>query len=67
MHAGNIRGLQRTGLVKSLIFDYLFVTEETSMVNLQAEGVDPEKVFSVNDVRIDSLEASRRLWIFQKS
>lgn len=64
---GTFVGLQRTGLVESLIFDYLFVTEETGMVNLQAEGVDPEKVFSVNDVMIDSLEASRRLWIFQKS
>lgn len=49
-------------LVTDAISDYLFVTEESGMENLQREGVDERKVFCVGNVMIDSLEASRRLW-----
>jgi len=49
-------------LVTDAVSDYLFVTEESGMVNLRAEGVDPRKVFFVGNVMIDSLEASRRMW-----
>ncbi len=37
------------------IADYLFVTEESGMVNLKREGVPDEKTFFVGNVMIDSL------------
>ncbi len=49
-------------LVTDAVSDYLFVSEESGMKNLAAEGVDSKKVFFVGNVMIDSLEASRKLW-----
>ncbi|MCB0640198.1 MAG: UDP-N-acetylglucosamine 2-epimerase (non-hydrolyzing) [Phaeodactylibacter sp.] len=37
------------------ISDYLFVTEQSGMINLAKEGVPDEKVFFVGNVMIDSL------------
>lgn len=39
--------------------DYLFVTEQSGMINLAKEGVDDRKVFFVGNVMIDSLCAYR--------
>lgn len=44
------------------VSDYLFVSEESGVKNLAAEGVDSKNVFFVGNVMIDSLEASRRMW-----
>jgi UDP-N-acetylglucosamine 2-epimerase (non-hydrolysing) len=49
-------------ILTDAISDYLFVSEESGMRNLCAEGVAPEKMHLVGNVMIDSLEASRRLW-----
>ncbi len=49
-------------LVTDAVSDYLFVSEESGMRNLAAEGVDRRKLFFVGNVMIDSLEASRRMW-----
>src|SRR5206468_7140875 len=49
-------------IVTDSISDYLFVTEESGLRNLAAEGVDKSRVFFVGNVMIDSLEASRRSW-----
>ena len=49
-------------LVTDVISDWLFVTEESGVANLRAEGVPDEKVFLVGNVMIDCLEASRRAW-----
>jgi UDP-N-acetylglucosamine 2-epimerase (non-hydrolysing) len=49
-------------LVTDAVSSYLFVSEESGMRNLAAEGVDPAKMFFVGNVMIDSLEASRRMW-----
>ena len=35
--------------------DYLFVTEESGLINLNNEGVDPNKVFFVGNIMIDNL------------
>ena len=40
------------------ISDYLFVTEEAGVRNLQAEGVPGEKIFLVGNVMIDTLKRS---------
>ncbi len=42
-------------LVTDSISDYLFVTEESGMQNLENEGVADERVFFVGNVMIDSL------------
>lgn len=49
-------------LVTDAVLDYLLVSEESGMRKLPAEGVDMSKVFFVDNVMIDSLEASRRMW-----
>lgn len=49
-------------LLTDALSDYLFVTEESGIRNLLAEGIDKRKIFFVGNVMIDSLEASRRLW-----
>jgi UDP-N-acetylglucosamine 2-epimerase (non-hydrolysing) len=49
-------------LVTDALSDLLFVTEESGVKNLRAEGVGEEKIFLAGNVMIDSLEASRRLW-----
>lgn len=49
-------------LVTDVISDWLFVTEESGVKNLRAEGVPDEKVFLVGNVMIDCLESSRRAW-----
>ncbi len=46
-------------IVTDVLSDYLFVTEESGVVNLRHEGVDDDKVFLVGDVMIDSLIAYR--------
>lgn len=50
-------------LVTDAVSDFLFVTEESGVQNLRAEGVSSDKIFLVGNVMIDSLEASRRLWM----
>ncbi|MCL5267849.1 MAG: UDP-N-acetylglucosamine 2-epimerase (non-hydrolyzing) [Bacteroidetes bacterium] len=42
-------------IVTDVLSDYLFVTEESGVVNLRHEGISDEKVFLVGDVMIDSL------------
>lgn len=42
-------------LLTDAISDYLFVTEETGLENLENEGIPKEKVFFVGNVMIDSL------------
>ncbi len=42
-------------IVTDSISDYLFVTEQSGMDNLKAEGIAEEKVFFVGNVMIDSL------------
>lgn len=49
-------------LVTDAVSDLLFVSEESGVRNLLAEGVDRKKVFFVGNVMIDSLESSRRAW-----
>lgn len=44
------------------ISDWLFVTEDSGVANLEAEGIPGDKVFLVGNVMIDSLEASREAW-----
>jgi UDP-N-acetylglucosamine 2-epimerase (non-hydrolysing) len=39
------------------ISDFLFVTEESGLVNLKMEGVSEDKIFFVGNVMIDSLKA----------
>jgi UDP-N-acetylglucosamine 2-epimerase (non-hydrolysing) len=47
------------------ISDYLFVSEPSGVENLRREGVDPEKIFLVGNVMIDSLQ--RFLPVAQRS
>ena len=47
-------------IVTDSIADYLFVTEESGMINLKHEGVPDEKVFFVGNVMIDSLVQFRK-------
>lgn len=49
-------------LVTDAVSTYLFVSEESGMKNLAAEGADMARAFFVGNVMIDSLEASRRMW-----
>ncbi len=42
-------------IVTDHLSDYLFVTEESGMQNLQREGIAPEKVFFAGNIMIDSL------------
>ncbi len=42
-------------MVTDILSDYLFVTEESGVINLKREGVDDKKIFLVGDVMIDSL------------
>jgi UDP-N-acetylglucosamine 2-epimerase (non-hydrolysing) len=42
-------------IVTDILSDYLFVTEESGVVNLRIEGVSEKKIFLVGDVMIDSL------------
>lgn len=42
-------------ILTDAIADFLFVTEEAGMVNLQNEGISKEKIFFVGNVMIDSL------------
>jgi UDP-N-acetylglucosamine 2-epimerase (non-hydrolysing) len=42
-------------LVTDVLSDFLFVSEESGIRNLRAEGVAPEKVFLVGNVMIDTL------------
>jgi UDP-N-acetylglucosamine 2-epimerase (non-hydrolysing) len=53
-------------IVTDAISDFLFVTEESGRSNLVKEGVNPEKIFFVGNVMIDSLEASRKMWAQSK-
>lgn len=43
-------------LLTDAISDYLFVTEDSGLKNLQNEGVSPEKIFFTGNVMIDSLK-----------
>jgi len=49
-------------LLTDRISDWLFVTEDSGLENLKAEGIPGEKIFLVGNVMIDSLEASREAW-----
>ncbi|HUI28802.1 MAG TPA: UDP-N-acetylglucosamine 2-epimerase (non-hydrolyzing) [Candidatus Acidoferrales bacterium] len=42
-------------IVTDVLSDYLFVTEESGVVNLRNEGISEKKIFLVGDVMIDSL------------
>ncbi len=42
-------------IITDSICDYLFVTEQSGMINLAKEGIPDEKVFFVGNVMIDSL------------
>jgi UDP-N-acetylglucosamine 2-epimerase (non-hydrolysing) len=42
-------------LMTDVVSDYLFVSEESGLVNLKNEGIADEKVFHVGNVMIDSL------------
>lgn len=46
-------------LVTDVLSDFLFVSEESGIRNLRAEGVAPEKVFLVGNVMIDTLHRFR--------
>lgn len=50
-------------ILTDAISDFLFVTEESGRKNLVAEGVPADRIYFVGNVMIDSLEASRRLWM----
>jgi UDP-N-acetylglucosamine 2-epimerase (non-hydrolysing) len=41
--------------ITDILSDYLFVTEQSGVDNLQNEGIDSEKIFFVGNVMIDSL------------
>lgn len=47
-------------LMTDAVSDYLFVTEQSGMINLAKEGVPDEKVFFVGNVMIDSLAYFRQ-------
>src|SRR5690606_12128779 len=47
-------------IVTDSISDFLFVTEQSGLINLRNEGVPDEKVFFVGNVMIDSLVHFRR-------
>lgn len=49
-------------VVTDCLSQYLFVTEESGLKNLAAEGVDTGRIYFVGNVMIDSLVDSRRLW-----
>lgn len=42
------------------ISDYLFITEESALENLRAEGIAPEKIHFTGNVMIDSLRKHRQ-------
>ncbi|MCL4511575.1 MAG: UDP-N-acetylglucosamine 2-epimerase (non-hydrolyzing) [Bacteroidetes bacterium] len=42
-------------MVTDVLSDFLFVTEESGVVNLKHEGISEKKIFLVGDVMIDSL------------
>ncbi len=42
-------------IVTDSVADFLFVTEESGLINLGREGVDPAKIFFVGNVMIDAL------------
>ena len=42
-------------LLTDALSDYLFVTEESGLINLKNEGISEEKIFFVGNVMIDSL------------
>ena len=44
--------------VTDRLSDFLFVSEESGLVNLKREGIPPQKVFHTGNVMIDSLVAS---------
>lgn len=50
-------------VVTDSISDFLFVSEQSGLENLAREGVEEAKVFFVGNVMIDSLEATRALWM----
>ncbi len=47
-------------IVTDSISDYLFVTEQSGMINLAKEGVPDDKVFFVGNVMVDSLVHFRK-------
>ena len=42
-------------MVTDILADYLFVSEESGLINLKKEGIPDEKVFFVGNIMIDSL------------
>jgi len=46
-------------IVTDTVSDYLFVTEQSGLDNLESEGIDNSRVFFVGNVMIDSLVRSR--------
>jgi len=49
-------------MVTDAVSDYLFVSEESGVLNLRREGVEECKIHFVGNVMIDSLVAARQSW-----
>jgi len=48
-------------IITDVLSEYLFVTEESGVANLQNEGINEKKIFLVGDVMIDSLIMYREM------
>ena len=48
-------------MVTDSLSDYLFVSERSGLKNLKSEGVNPEKVYFVGNVMIDTLSANLQI------
>ena len=57
-------------LLTDQLVDFLFVTEKSAIVNLKREGIDPNKIYYVGNIMIDTLvtnlEKSKRLNYYKK-
>jgi len=49
-------------IVTDAVAHYLFVTEESGVVNLKHEGVPEERIFFTGNVMIDALQETRHAW-----
>jgi UDP-N-acetylglucosamine 2-epimerase (non-hydrolysing) len=49
-------------IVTDAVAHYLFVTEESGVLNLKHEGVPEERIFFTGNVMIDALQETRHAW-----
>jgi UDP-N-acetylglucosamine 2-epimerase (non-hydrolysing) len=49
-------------LVTDTLAEFLFVTEESGVVNLRREGIPPDRIHFVGNVMIDALQMCRPRW-----